>query len=240
MDQSFKIIIPTYNNEKWIGDCLKSIQKQTYKNLEAIIIDDSSTDKSLKIIKKFCESDNRFQLLNNRTNKGALNNIITGIETACKNNEDVIALLDGDDQLFNDEALEFVNAIYQENIWLTYGQYVDSGGVVGCNDLIECDSSKIRDVSWRTSHLRTFKYHLWKKVEDIDLRDRNNGYYEMAWDLAMLYPMIEMAGNERIRFINKILYIYNTNNPLNDHKKNCNLQLCLAREIKNKQRYEKL
>ncbi|MCW8966769.1 MAG: glycosyltransferase family 2 protein, partial [Candidatus Pacearchaeota archaeon] len=47
------IVIPVYNEEKYIGKCLESLNKQTYKNFEIIIIDDGSTDKTVEIIKKF-------------------------------------------------------------------------------------------------------------------------------------------------------------------------------------------
>ena len=59
-------------------------------------------------------------------------------------------------------------------------------------------------------------------------------------DMAMMYPMIEMAGINRIRYINKILYVYNTQNPLNDHKKNVSYQLIIREFIKNKKEYNEI
>lgn len=47
------VIIPVYNEEKVISDCLKSLQDQTYKDLEVIVVDDGSTDKTRNIIKKY-------------------------------------------------------------------------------------------------------------------------------------------------------------------------------------------
>lgn len=48
------VIVPCYNVEKWIGDCIESIKAQTYKNFEAIFVDDGSTDGTLNIIKQYC------------------------------------------------------------------------------------------------------------------------------------------------------------------------------------------
>ena len=61
----------------------------------------------------------------------------------------------------------------------------------------------------------------------------------MAWDLAMMLPMLEMSGFHS-KFIPDILYIYNTENPLNDHKVNLNLQQKLSHQILSSPKYEKL
>ena len=47
------VVIPTYNEEKDIGLCLSSLKEQSYKNLEVIVVDDGSTDKTREIVKKF-------------------------------------------------------------------------------------------------------------------------------------------------------------------------------------------
>lgn len=52
-------IIPVYNGEQYIGRCLKSVCSQTYKNIEVIVVDDGSNDKTLDIIKKYAILDNR-------------------------------------------------------------------------------------------------------------------------------------------------------------------------------------
>lgn len=54
------IILPTYNVEKYLHQCLDSISKQTYKNIEVIIIIDGATDHSYEIAKQFCSQDSRF------------------------------------------------------------------------------------------------------------------------------------------------------------------------------------
>lgn len=49
----FSVIIPTYNTSKYIEECLKNIIATKYKNLEVIIIDDSSTDNTYEIVNRF-------------------------------------------------------------------------------------------------------------------------------------------------------------------------------------------
>lgn len=56
------IIIPVFNVEKYLYNCLNSVISQTYKNLEIIIVDDGSTDKSLEISQEFSKNDLRFKI----------------------------------------------------------------------------------------------------------------------------------------------------------------------------------
>ena len=72
------IIIPVYNEEKYIKNVLKSIQLQTIKEIEIIFIDDKSTDKSVKKILEYKKKDNRIRLIKNQKNRGILYNRIYG------------------------------------------------------------------------------------------------------------------------------------------------------------------
>ena len=58
------VIVPMYNTEEYIERCIRSIMEQTYKNLEIIIVNDGSTDKSLDICKKLQKEDNRIIIIN--------------------------------------------------------------------------------------------------------------------------------------------------------------------------------
>ncbi|RDU62106.1 hypothetical protein CQA44_07670 [Helicobacter sp. MIT 14-3879] len=58
------IIVPIYNVEKYLKECLDSIQNQTYKNFSAILINDGSTDSSKSIAEEYTKKDNRFYLIN--------------------------------------------------------------------------------------------------------------------------------------------------------------------------------
>ena len=62
MQPLISVIIPVYNVDAFIEECLHSIQLQTYTHFETIIIDDGSTDRSFDVCKRLCEEDSRFQL----------------------------------------------------------------------------------------------------------------------------------------------------------------------------------
>lgn len=63
------VIVPVYNVEKYLEECLDSIQNQTYSNIEIILVNDGSTDNSKEICEKYCKQDSRFKLIN-QTNQG--------------------------------------------------------------------------------------------------------------------------------------------------------------------------
>ena len=100
------VIVPVYNTEQYLKECLDSIINQTYKNIEIIIIDDGSTDNSLKIIKEYAENDGRIKYVS-RENKGTLKTRIEGIKKA---KGEFISFVDSDDWL----ELNAMNILYNK------------------------------------------------------------------------------------------------------------------------------
>lgn len=70
IDSLVSIILPVYNGEKFLEKAVESCLNQTYKNFEIIIVNDCSTDNSLKIAKEYTSTDQRISLISNKTNKG--------------------------------------------------------------------------------------------------------------------------------------------------------------------------
>ncbi|KNY26829.1 glycosyltransferase family 2 protein [Pseudobacteroides cellulosolvens] len=89
------VIVPVYNVEKYIENCINSLIKQTYKNIEIILVDDGSTDKSGSICDNFCAIDNRIKVIHTQ-NKGVSAARNKGIEvsTGC-----FIQFVDSDDTI---------------------------------------------------------------------------------------------------------------------------------------------
>jgi len=88
------VIMPVYNRAEFIGEAIQSILSQTYKNFELIIIDDASTDNTLKVISEFTDDDDRILLLKNKKNEGVAATRNRGIEIA---KGEFIAFMDSDD-----------------------------------------------------------------------------------------------------------------------------------------------
>lgn len=241
-----KIVIPFYNVENWIKTCIDSLKSQNFKDFKCILIDDISNDSSFEIAKQSISDDPRFTLIKNEEKKFALRNIYEGIQLLNPEPDDIIVTIDGDDWLASPDSLEIVNRYYLQSpeTLITYGTYIEfPSGIRPFNvtaypkEVIE--SRTFRQDIWRASHLRTFKYKLWKSIDIEDLKDSSGNFYRMTGDLAFMFPMLEMAG-DRIKFIQEILYCYNVSNPMNDHKVNHSLQLKLEREIRGRKKYDLL
>ena len=65
MDKKVSIVIPAYNSEKYIKDCILSLQRQTYKNIEIIVVNDGSKDSTLEILNELAKEYNNLIVLMN-------------------------------------------------------------------------------------------------------------------------------------------------------------------------------
>lgn len=97
-DELVSVIVPVYNIEKCIGKCIESIIDQTYQNLEIILVDDGSTDKSGQICDDYQKRDVRIQVIH-KQNEGLSDARNSGLEI-CKGK--YIGFVDGDDWIAND------------------------------------------------------------------------------------------------------------------------------------------
>jgi succinoglycan biosynthesis protein ExoO len=106
-DPSVSIVVACHNAAEFIEEALKSVQDQSLRDVECIVIDDASTDESVSIVKAVAAADSRFKLIAFRTNQGVAAARNAGIANATGR---WIALLDADD-LFRPERLERLTEI---------------------------------------------------------------------------------------------------------------------------------
>ncbi len=88
------IIVPVYNAGRFIDETIQTVLDQTYTNWELLLVDDKSTDNSMKLIRPYASKDNRIKLLSNKQNSGAAISRNKGIDAATGR---FIAFLDADD-----------------------------------------------------------------------------------------------------------------------------------------------
>lgn len=98
------IIVPVYNGERSIERCLRSIQNQSYTNIEVIVVNDGSTDHTEKVIRKYVEGDTRFHYIK-KENTGVSDSRNIGMAAA---NGEYLQFVDGDDWLVKQATEEFL------------------------------------------------------------------------------------------------------------------------------------
>ena len=116
------IIVPIYNVEKYLRECLDSIQKQTYQNFECIMVNDGSTDNSKQIAEDFL-SDSRFKLIN-QSNQGLSAARNTGIKHLNVNSS-FVSFVDSDDYIRStflekmtaqiEEGVDIIEGLFEQN-----------------------------------------------------------------------------------------------------------------------------
>lgn len=105
------VIVSVYNTEKYIEKCLDSLLNQTYSNIEIVVINDCSTDGSLKILKKYAKKYDNMILIENKENKGLSYSRNVGLEKATG---EYIGYIDSDDYVDPTYYEQMMKAIKKE------------------------------------------------------------------------------------------------------------------------------
>ena len=239
------VIIPSYNNREWYKRNLCSVLAQHYQNFRVIYLDDCSSDGTGHLVEKFIADTNSASLIylvRNHVRIGALHNLYNAVRMC--DDDEIVILLDGDDWLAHNGVLKKIDEVYANpNCWMTYGQYLSwPDNMMGYSRAIPSeivDTNNFRETDWCSSHLRSFYAWLFKLIKMEDLISQSGSFYHMAWDQAIMFPMLEMSGH-RAKFISEVLYIYNAANPINDCKVDRQLQRSLETMIRMQKRYDRL
>ena len=188
------VIIPVFNSEEFISECLNSLIKQTFKNFEVICINDGSNDTSFKILKEFEKKDERIHIIS-QNNKGAgiARNIGMG-----KSKGDYLLFLDSDD-IFENIMLEELYAKIKQN----------DNEVVICNsqNFIMKDNKKI---FYRKNYLILDEILKNKSFSSRDIKkDFFNLFIWWPWDKLFKKKYIENLGIkfQNLRSTNDLYFI---------------------------------
>lgn len=241
----FVVVIPSYNNEKWVIGNLESVVGQQYENFSVWYVNDCSKDRTGALVDEFVRTRNlahKVTVIHNTERKGALQNIY---ETVHKlNPRSIVVQVDGDDELAHPFVLKRLASAYKDpNIWLTYGNW-RSEPAGHRNRLNMMPPEIIKKLHFRKYQFvatapRTFYAKLFQKIRKEDLLFEGK-FLPMAWDLAIMFPMLEMSAKGHFTFLPDNLYIYNLQNPINDHKVSRDLQIKLDRFVRMKPVYTPL
>jgi len=243
-DLRFILIIPFYNAHDYLQECLDSVIMQTHRNWLAVCADDHSEDGSSDLISE----DSRLIKRNNNQRLTGLPNIYQAITSSgiVYQDDDVICILDGDDKFLHPYSLSIINEIYNSHpgCLLTYGQYMTSNGRLGhCREFSEWEFESLREGHFWVSHLKTFKWKLYREFlqqdpGQVSYKGRDGIFFTVAYDIAIMYPLLEIAGFDNIRFNKHPVYwyrIYDKNDSFIDLQKQRDTEM----EIRSKPRFKR-
>ena len=148
MNNKISVIVPVYNVELFLSDCIESILNQTYKHLEIIIIDDGSTDSSSKICDNYALTDNRIRVIHQK-NGGLSEARNVGLEYATG---DVISFVDSDDLLHVDFYQKLLPILIENNL-----------------DIIECGYKKFTENSDIEIKFSNTKIEIFNTLASLEL-----------------------------------------------------------------------
>jgi hypothetical protein len=229
-----RIITPFHNVESFIDRCIESVLSQTVQDWTWHLLDDASTDNY-----KIC-NDPRISLIRQLDRKYQATNYISMLKNPNFSPEDIIVSIDGDDWLPDPQVFERILAAYADgDIWITYGSFLCSNDQVLFESCPIEDPASIRQLSFKTAHLRTWKLWLWRLIKEEDFIGSDGLPLRCGGDLVWMFAMIEMAGTHS-KWLKDINYIYNRSNPLSCFRVRTSEQIANGLWIRNLPSYKQL
>lgn len=203
--EKVSIIVPVYNAYNSIDRCIKSIINQTYKNIELILINDGSTDKSIDKLKKY-EKKYKFIKVIDKENEGVAKTRNLGIK---KSTGKYIMFIDNDDYVDNDYVETLVKEIESENYDVVFSGYKREN-----NNGKIFQKKKLKKSKWAPYTLQA----PWAKIYKLDYLKKNNIKffpYKIGEDVYFTMKLISL--NPKIKISNYIGYVwyYNSNSISN-------------------------
>lgn len=218
------VIIPVYNVEQYLYECIDSVVAQTYTNLEIILVDDGSTDGSGKICDEYAEKDERI-LVMHKKNEGVSSARNSALEISTGT---YVAFIDADDYVDSNFINKLYMALFNNNVDIAICGYEKIGGLdlVSGNTTTKYRTEKI--VLEKSGRLNTGKLwfhafdtnfvgcYLWNKLFKKKFLDK----MQFDRELCIGEDMIYLA--QYLKNVNDAYYI---NEPLYKYRINCNSAL---------------
>lgn len=212
------VIMPVYNVENYLEQCLESVVNQTLSDIEIILVDDGSTDSSLNICKEYAQKDNRIKILGQK-NQGAGAARNKGLETAAG---DYLSILDSDDYFEPDMLEKLYNKIT-----------ADDADIVICRcKSINSVTGEVKPMQWTIKQnwlpsKQIFNYKdipeyifgfcvgwSWDKLYKREFVAKNNlKFQNLRSTNDMLFVFLSLVLADKISVINDVLITHRYNRP---------------------------
>lgn len=223
MNKKISVIVPVYNAQETIEKCINSILLQTYTNLEVIIVNDGSQDKSNEICEKIASTDKRIRYYS-KNNTGVSDTRNFGLK---ESTGDYIAFVDSDDFLNKDMYEVMINEIQDYDILIcNYAlfnkeyQKIEKKSFFN-NSSYSSLSEMIKNIDGKD--MNRYFNPPWNKLINRNLINKNLIRFDDNLSLGedLIFNLTVMKESKKIKTINKKLYNYMlTSNGLNQKKRN--------------------
>lgn len=178
------VIMPVYNTAKFLNKSINSVLNQTYPNIELVIINDGSTDKSDCVIQSFLKENKNIVYLKNEKNVGSLESRLSAFRCSTG---DYIAFLDSDDSMSKDFLRKMLSTIQKENADICLADWIYEYED-GRKQFLPYEEIRLLDINnnnkqivdkFSKGHGRDFSWHvLWNKMLTRDLMEKSYSYLE--------------------------------------------------------------
>lgn len=217
------VIVPIYNAQNYMEKAIESLINQTFKNIEIILVNDGSTDKSKNICEKYSEKDKRIVVIN-KPNRGQADARNTGMKIAKGN---YIMFLDADD-LYKPNSCEIMyNAIEKSNADYAIGNYrmMDEDGTEWENVAFDVDKYQEFELK-KDDYLKSFfvmNSTAWNKIYRTKFLKDNNIMFKIIAPSEDDYftSLCYMKAKSGV-YIPEVMYLYR--NCSNSSSKQCSLE----------------
>lgn len=206
------IIIPCYNAQQSIGKIVGSILDQEYKDFELILVNDGSTDDTLKVLNKLADTDSRIKILN-KPNGGPSSARNLGLDKAIG---DYIQFYDADDDIKPESLGEIVQAMSSNDMVVSGWQTnlcQNGETIIGYKKLIP--DHKVIDTNIKEFVLKSFGtdgllYNLWNKMLKTEVIRANNLRFDENLNFGedVLFALSYLKSVKRIEILPIISYEY--------------------------------
>ena len=186
------IIVPIYNSEKYLINCLDSLVNQTLDNIEIILINDGSTDDSINIIKKYAKKYSNIVYFDKK-NEGIGVSRNFGIE---KSKGKYIAFVDSDDYVSINFAKNMYDFCENNNLDMAVCDYYRINEITHEKDIFEIEDFEITDLESNKALIYKLNHSPWNKLYKRELFLKNNIYFptDLKYeDAAVVIPLLKYA-----------------------------------------------
>ena len=211
-------IIPMYNAAPHVNELVDSLKKQKNPNWEATIIDDMSDDDTIFMVNHAVGSDERFNFVINKEKKYALKNVVENATKIAKEKDCIVAILDGDDALCNENTVDLILNAYKDDevgtVWTAHKWDINNINI--SKELPQGIRINPYEYPWVSSHLKTFRSRLILEVNEENFKDLDGNWFKRGYDQALYLPLMYLSIKRK--YIDEVCYLYRINSNSMKHR----------------------